>query len=302
MKKILALLLATLALSVQAKENITIIYGWNPSDVAANFHRTVAAEANKIQDKYNFIFDTKPGAGAAIAALYVAKTPDTVLATSSAFWIRPNFFPNESHRVDDFRELMPQCDAPITIVSAKYKSFSEVPKDGRLTVAVSGLGITTHLVATEIAKKYPNMIVVPFKSTAEAVISTLGGQTDFGVNFIGDSEQYTTSASKTRLYMLGVTGTQPVLGTKTFASQGFDRTTESLNAPAHLVVPVTWSDTKFKEVRAILVKAGRTQAVLDSYKPDHCQTLNQMPDEQIQPWFNVSNSRWKRIASGITLK
>jgi len=146
------------------------------------------------------------------------------------------------------------------------------------------------------------MIVVPFKSTAEAVISTLGGQTDFGVNFIGDSEQYTTSASKTRLYMLGVTGTQPVLGTKTFASQGFDRTTESLNAPAHLVVPVTWSDTKFKEVRAILVKAGRTQAVLDSYKPDHCQTLNQMPDEQIQPWFNVSNSRWKRIASGITLK
>jgi len=302
MKKILAILLATLALSAQAKENITIIYGWNPSDVAANFHRTLAAEANKQQDKYNFIFDTKPGAGAAIAAMYVAKTPDTILATSSAFWIRPNFFPNESHRIDDFRELMPQCDAPLTLVSAKYKSFSEVPKDKSLTVAVSGLGITTHLVATEVAKKYPNMTVIPFKSTADSVISVLAGQTDFGVNFVGDSEQYTLPSSKTKLYMLGVTGTQPVLGAKTFASQGLDRTTESLNAPAHLVVPVTWSEAKFKEVRAILVKAGRTQAVLDSYKPDHCQSLNQMSDDQIQGWFNAQNVRWKRIASGITLK
>lgn len=302
MKKLLLVLLSVFAITAQAKENITIYYGWNASDVAANFHRTLAAEANRQQDKYNFIFDVKPGAGAAIAAMYVAKTPDTILATSSAFWIRPNFFPAESHRVDDFRELMPQCDAPLTLVSSKYKSFGDIPKDRPLTVAVSGLGITTHLVATEVAKKYPNMTVIPFKSTAEGVISVLGGQTDFGVNFVGDSEQYTLPTSKTRLYMLGVTGTQPVLGAKTFASQGFDRITESLNAPAHLVVPTTWSDIKFKEVRAILVQASRSQAVLDSYKPDHCQPLNQMANDQIQPWFNVSNARWKRIASGITLK
>ena len=302
MKKLLLVLLSAFAITVQAKENITIYYGWNASDVAANFHRTLAAEANKQQNKYNFIFDVKPGAGAAIAAMYVAKTPDTILATSSAFWIRPNFFPAESHRVDDFRELMPQCAAPLTLVSGKYKSFSEIPKDKPLTVAVSGLGITTHLVATEIAKKYPNMTVIPFKSTAEGVISVLGGQTDFGVNFVGDSEQYTLPTSKTRLYMLGVTGTESVLGAKTFASQGFDRITDSLNAPAHLAIPITWSDTKFKEVRGILVKAARSQAVLDSYKPDHCQSLNQMSDEQLQPWFNAQNARWKRIASGITLK
>jgi tripartite-type tricarboxylate transporter receptor subunit TctC len=302
MKKILAVCLAFLSLTVYAKENITIYYGWNASDVAANFHRVLASEANKQQDRYNFIFDVKPGAGAAIAAMYVAKTPDTILATSSAFWIRPNFFPNESHRVEDFRELMPQCDDPLTLVSSKYKSFKDIPIDKPLTVAVSGLGITTHLVATQIAKKYPNMTVIPFKSTSEAVISTLGGQTDFSVNFVGDSEQYVLSKDKNHLYMLGVTGTQPELGAKTFASQGFDRVTESLNAPAHLVVPVTWSDSKFKEVRAILVRAARSQAVLDSYKPDYCRSLNQMSDDQIQPWFNAQNMRWKRIASGISLK
>jgi hypothetical protein len=30
--------------------------------------------------------------------------------------------------------------------------------------------------------------------------------------------------------------------------------------------------------------------------------LNQMADADIQPWFNASNARWKKIASGISLK
>jgi tripartite-type tricarboxylate transporter receptor subunit TctC len=302
MKKILLALLATFALSVNAQQVITVYYGWNASDTAANFHRTLVNEANKQQKKYTFIFDTKPGAGAAIAAMYVEKNPNTILATSSAFWIRPNFFPNESHRVENFRELMPTCDAPLTMVSAKYKSVKEIPTDKPLTVAVSGLGITTHLVASEIAKKYPKMTIIPFKSTTDSVLSVLSGTTDFGVNFVGDSEQYILPESKTRLYMLGVTGTVPQLGTPTFVSQGFDKSLTYMNAPAQMVVPTTMPDAQFKEIREIFVLAGRGQSVLDSYKADHCSSLNQMPDNEIQPWYNASNARWKRIASGITLK
>lgn len=302
MKKILLALLATVALSAHAQQVVTVYYGWNASDTAANFHRTLVNEANKQQKKYTFIFDTKPGAGAAIAAMHVEKTPNTILATSSAFWIRPNFFPKESHDVANFRELMPACDAPLTMVSSKYKSIKEIPTDKPLTVAVSGLGITTHLVATEVAKKYPKMTIIPFKSTTDSVLSALSGTTDFSINFIGDSEQYTLPESKTRLYMLGVTGTSPQLNIPTFVSQGFDKSLTYMNAPAHMVVPNTMSDSQFKEIREIFVKAGRGQSVLDSYKADHCSSLNQMGDDQIQPWYNASNVRWKRIASNITLK
>jgi len=302
MKKVLAVLLFAFAGLVQAQQNVTIYYGWSAADAAANFHRTLAAESNKIQKKYNFIFDVKPGAGAAIASMYVEKNPNTVLATSSAFWIRPNFFPNESHKVENFRELMPTCDAPLTMVSKKYKSFKEIPTDKQLSVGVSGLGITTHLVATELVKKYPNMTIIPFKSTNEAVIAVLGGQTDFSVNFVGDSEQYLKDSSQGRMYMLGVTGETPVLNTPTFVSQGFDKTLSYMNAPAHLVVPNTMPDSQFKELRAIFVEAGRSQSVLDAYKADHCSSLNQMADDRIQPWFNMQNSRWKNIASTITLK
>jgi tripartite-type tricarboxylate transporter receptor subunit TctC len=302
MRKVLAVLLFAFVGMAQAQQNVTIYYGWSAADAAANFHRTLAAESNKIQKKYNFIFDVKPGAGAAIASMYVEKTPNTVLATSSAFWIRPNFFPNESHKVENFRELMPSCDAPLAMVSNKYKSFKEVPTDRPLTVGVSGLGITTHLVATEIVKKYPNITIVPFKSTNEAVIGALSGQIDFSVNFVGDSEQYLKDSTHGRLYMLGVTGDTPVLNAPTFVSQGFDKTLTYMNAPAHLVVPNTMPDSQFKELRAIFVKAGLSQSVRDAYKTDHCSPLNQMPDDQIQPWFNVQNSRWKKITSTITLK
>jgi tripartite-type tricarboxylate transporter receptor subunit TctC len=299
----LALAAVTLTATAQTPQNVTIFYGWNAADVAANFHRTLATEANSQQKKYNFIFDVKPGAGAAIAAMYVEKTPNTILATSSAFWIRPNFFPKESHQVENFRELMPACDAPLTMVSKKYKSVKEIPTDRPLNVGVSGLGITTHLVAVEVAKKYPNMNIIPFKSTNEAMLATLGGQTDFSVNFVGDSYQYVTSKEeKNRLYMMGVTGQKSVLNTKPFIEQGFDNTLSYMNAPAHLVAPKTMPEAQFKEIREIFVKAGRSQTVLDSYKADFCAPLNQMSDEQIDPWFAASNARWKRLTSTITLK
>jgi tripartite-type tricarboxylate transporter receptor subunit TctC len=302
MKKLLAILLFAFAGLAQAQQNVTIYYGWSAADKAANFHRTLVNEANQQQKKYNILFDTKPGAGASIAAMYVEKTPNTVLATSSAFWIRPNFFPKESHDPANFRELMPACDAPLTMVSSKYKSFREVPTDVPLTVGVSGLGITTHLIATEIVKKYPNMTVVPFKSTTDAVIAVIGKQTDFSVNFVGDSEQYLKGSSQGRLYMLGVTGNSTVLNTPTFVSQGFNKTLEHMNAPAHLVVPNTMPEAQFRELRAIFVRAGRSQSVLDAYKADYCSSLNQMYDDQIQPWYNAQNVRWKKITSNITLK
>jgi tripartite-type tricarboxylate transporter receptor subunit TctC len=78
MKRILAIAVFCLSAAVSAKENITITYAWGPGDSVANYHRTIANEANKVQNKYNFIFDTKPGAGGAIASNYVLKENNNI--------------------------------------------------------------------------------------------------------------------------------------------------------------------------------------------------------------------------------
>jgi tripartite-type tricarboxylate transporter receptor subunit TctC len=300
MKKfITAFLMAAAALTATAKENITIVYSWTPADVAANFHRSLAAEANKIQDRYNFVFDARPGAGGSIAANYVATQPNTVLATASAFFIRPNFFPNESHDIGQFRSLFPQCSAPAVISSKKYRTWADVPTDRPVSIGMSGMGTTTHLIATQIAKKYPNLIIVPFKSTSEALVSVLGDSTDMAVNFMGDSAQYMESG---KIFVLGATGTKTVNGVRPLSTQGFTKDLEVMDVPAQLLVHNSFPAAKAQEIRNIFLEAGKRQAVLDSYKPDFCQSNNQMADRDIQPWYAKQTQDWRRLTQGVSLK
>lgn len=300
MKKTLAaILLATTALAAVARENIIIYYSWGAADTAANFHRVLADESNKIQDRYNFVFDVKPGAGGSIAARTVQAQPDTILATASAFFIRPNFFPNESHDISQFRELFPQCSAPAVITSKKYKTWAEVPVDKPTTIGMSGMGTTTHLIAAQIAKKYPNLIIVPFKSTSEAILSVLSDSTDMAVNFMGDSAQYVET---NRLNVLGATGNKTIGNVRPLSSQGFTRDLDVMDVPAQLLVPNSFPEAKAREIRDIFVQAGRRPAVLDSYKPDYCQSLNQMSDRDIQPWYSRQTADWRRLTQGVSLK
>ena len=54
MKTILAIVLAMAFSLAQARETVTIVYAWSPADAAANFHRQLAQEANRVQDRYTF--------------------------------------------------------------------------------------------------------------------------------------------------------------------------------------------------------------------------------------------------------
>jgi len=300
MKQIItAIVLSAWALASIARENITIYYSWTAADTAAGFHRTLAEESNRIQNKYNFIFDTKPGAGGSVAANHVLSTANSILATASAFFIRPNFFPKESHDIGLFKELFPQCAAPAAITSKKYRSWSDVPTDRSITVGMSGMGTTTHLIAHQLTAKYPQMVIVPFKSTSEAILSVLSDSTDLAVNFLGDSAQY---VEQNRLWVLGITGAQPVAGYATLSSQGFTKNLESMTVPAQLLVPSNFSESRAAEIRSIFRKAGLSQAVQDSYKRDFCQTNNQMPEHELQSWYQQQTKDWQRLTQGVSLR
>lgn len=299
MKTLFAILLAATSIVATAKENITIYYSWSASDTAANFHRVLADEANKIQDRYNFIFDVKPGAGGSIAANTVLNQPNTILATASAFFIRPNFFPNESHDISRFQSLFPQCSAPAVITSKKYKAWTDVPVDRPVSIGMSGMGTTTHLIAAQIAKRYPNLVIVPFKSTSDAILSVLSDSTDMAVNFMGDSAQYVET---NRLNVLGTTGAKTIAGVVPLSQQGFTKDLDVMDVPAQLLVPKSFSETKAREIRAIFVNVGKRQAVLDSYRPDFCQSNNQMADRDIQSWYAKQTQDWQRLTQGVSLK
>lgn len=295
MKKLLLVLGTALAVfSAQARENITIIYGFSPADSSANYSRSLAEEANRIQDKYNFMFDAKPGGGQVIAANYVRNTPNTMFMTSGVFWVRPTVFPNDSYDYTKYRTVMTQCLAPFAVGSMKYRSFRDVPRDQRTTIAVSGLGVISHLAAIQIQQTYPQMDIVPYKSTAEAVTGVVSGQVDFVVGFVGDIERFAAQG----MNLLGTTGTATVGAHKTLVSQGLHASLGKMSTPYNLMVPDSWSAEKAAEVRKILVRAENTRSVRESYAVDNCFPF-QVPENKLNSWWDEQRQYWTDLASRV---
>lgn len=302
MKKLLLLLALVSSLTVHARETVTLVYSWTAADNAANFYRALVDEANKIQNQYTFVFDTKPGAGGTVAAKHVLNnSANTLWINSSAGYIRPNLFPAESHNMADFRSILPMCVSPFVIASAKYKSWKDVPTNAKLSIGMSGLGTTTHLVSIQIAKNYPNMTIVPFKSTSEALINVLNGAVDFSVGFHGDSEQYTRSDSPRQVYWLGQTGRNSIKGTDLLSNQGFSRDLLDMSTPQQIFAAKTLSEDRFKSIRKVLVEASRARSVRDANAADNCIPNNQMPDNQIDAWFDAQVNQWKRLTVDVKL-
>jgi tripartite-type tricarboxylate transporter receptor subunit TctC len=283
-----------------AAENITIYYAFSPADSVANYHRTLANEANKIQDRYNFIFDAKPGAGGTIAARTVISTPDAILAHSTAFFIRPNLYANESYDLAQFKEQYVHCMAPLAVSSTRYSTLREVPNTA--SVGISGLGVTTHLAALELKKRYPNLNIIPFKSTNDSMLSMVSGQTDLHIGFISEAEQWSRENSKSdrKVSVLGITGTKSVNGYATLVSQGFDRSFADMNVGHHLVIPTRVDDTKAQEFYSIFARAARTEAVRAAYAVDYCELQTVAPSE-LPKWYQFHVNYWKKLSSGIKI-
>lgn len=287
--------LAMLSLVASANETITIYYAFSPGDTTAAYGRSLVEEANRIQNRYTFLFDTKPGAGNAIAANHVRNTANAVLMTSSAFFIRPNFYPNESYDIADFRELMPQCEAAIAISSVQYKSWDQVPKDKQLNIGVSGLGVTTHLTALQVIAKYPNIQAIPFKGTNDSVLSLVSGNTEFHVGYLGESEAWN------QVHIIGITGNRPINQHPTLVSEGFPLILREMSAPQHLVVPKSMTESKFDDLRTILVRAARADSVRATYAVDHCQAMSDMPTSELDKWYANQTEKWRKLASGVRI-
>jgi tripartite-type tricarboxylate transporter receptor subunit TctC len=301
MKKLLTtLLLAASAMTAQARETIIIFYAWGPGDSVANYHRTIATEANKIQDKYNFLFDTKPGAGGAIASNHVLREPNAILAHSTAFFIRPVVYPNESYDLTKFKEQYVHCMAPMAVTSTKYKTVKDVPSNA--SVGISGLGVTTHLAALELKKRYPDLNIIPFKSTTDSMLSMISGQTDLHIGFISEAEQWSkeNTASDRKVTVLGITGNKVVNGYQPLARQGFDASFADMNVGHHLLLPTTVSEEKRKEFHAIFARAAQAPSVRAAYAVDYCEPQTVTYDG-LDKFFNFHTNYWRKLASAVKL-
>ena len=296
MKKLLVAVALATSWAAHAQQTISIVWPFGMGDTQAQYSRSLVEELNKTQKKYTFILENKPGAGATIGAKHVLANPNTVLSASTAFFVRPNFYPAESHNVADFRPLMTQCAAPMLIVSKKFKSWKEISRDQKINIGISGMGATSHLMAMEIVKRYPNAAPIPYKGTREASIDVIAGNLDLSVAFLGEVEGF---LEKGELTALGISGKRSVQGIPTLESQGFAGVGEVVNMHS-LQVPKTMPDAQYAELRSMVVGAARAETVQKAYAVDYCEPSN-LDSAATQRWFDNQTALWKRLSQGVKL-
>jgi tripartite-type tricarboxylate transporter receptor subunit TctC len=275
MKKIiLTLILAVSSAMANAKQVVPVVWPFSAAASSNNFLREILEESNKLQDKYQFVFDNKPGAGGTIAVNHVLNNSSfSLLATSSAFFVRPIFFPNESYSISNFVPVYIQCtDQPLALVSTKYKNFQSLKSANRISVGAI-YGTTTEVVVRELAKNLPGVTVdlIPYQGTLQPVNDVLGGQLDAAIAFIADIDQWVSNG---RLNVVGLTGSTNYENKTTFISQGVSGFSR-LATNYLIVVPEKTNPETVKELHAIFSKAAANSKKLkDQYSRDLCKPSN----------------------------
>lgn len=297
MKNIIILLVSSfITIVAHAQPVISIVWPMGAGSAAAQYSRILIEELNQTQKKYIFVFENKPGAGASIGARYVASKPNTILSASTAFFVRPNFYPSDSHNISDFKPLLTQCAAPMVIVSKKYSSWYNIDKNQKLSIGISGLGATSHLMAMEISKQYPNMLPIPYKSTSEATTAVVAGHVDLSIAFLGEISRFIDQGN---LFALGISGDQPVKGIPTLESQGFAGLSEVVNM-LNLLVPKNMPAEQYATLRDLVVAAAKSSKVQKSYSVDYCEPSS-MTLPATQRWFDSQVVLWKRLSQAVDI-
>ena len=209
MRRILLAIVACIGLGSAAaradfpEKPIRIVVPYAPGGTADIFARFVA-ERLGAKWKSEIVVETKPGAGGNVGSDLVAKAaPDgytLLLGTSGSNAVNPTLYKTMPYdAAKDLTLVAPVAVTANVLVTGPQhtaKSVEELiaqarAKPGKVTFASSGNGSVLHLSGVLMAsKRGVEMLHVPYKGTAPALLDVIGGRVDSmianGPSVVGD--------------------------------------------------------------------------------------------------------------------
>ena len=292
MKKLL-LAIGFLCFAVTARsETINAIWSFNIANTQGTYFRAIMDESNRLQSKYQFVTDSKPGAGGQIAASYVAEQKHvTLLGTTYAFFIRPNLY-QVPYSFDQFRVLHIMTIAPPALVT-KNKTLKQILEQNVITIGTAGPGTGTHLNALKFKESLPNknVIIVPYKSSTDALRDVMGGHIDLTFEYLGDAEGFNSK-------ILGVAGTKKIGKYPLLIDIGFPNQANMVNS-YFILVKNDISEEQYNELQQLFIRAEKIDSIQELYRKDH----STKPDGLETPagyraWYHRNIIFWKEATKG----
>lgn len=280
-----------LSMSALATENIVIVSPYSPSHGGTPATFKVLEEANRAQNKYNFILEFKPGGEQIIAIRSIEEQPQTRLAI-----IAPKYVEHVASgklKATDYvpiHALGDACWAVITNTGNMAQGISSLQGKKELTVGGVGIGNASHITALELGEKYKIQVrYIPFKSNFDALILLVSDQSiNMVVERVVSYLQYREKNPNVTVLGMSCPRRHPDLPqVKTLAEQGLD-------APYVFNITVAHKDmnpSRRQEIADILNSA--TQAV----GADEIFKLSDMtpPRQSAQEYYNVRTSNMNRL-------
>jgi tripartite-type tricarboxylate transporter receptor subunit TctC len=304
MKKILFGLIALFTTSVYATDPIKIygVWGFAPSTNQGLYVREILDESNKIQKKYEFIFENKLGAGSYVAAKNVLERKNAILANSAAQFVRPYLYPESSWNFNDFKPMMLMAMNPAVLVTSG-QSLNDLVSKPKITFATAGTGSAVHLFAEvfskEIKARFPNkdIVMVHFKDSNEAFLSVMGNHTDAAFEFFGDAKSKSLPVTR----FVGVTGPTSVENIPTLKSLGYNDL-EELQGIFGWYASVDMPKEQVLEIQKIFLQAEKIESVQRRYRVDFANRNANIHDgDNLNNFYQNTTKSFKRYTQGISV-
>jgi tripartite-type tricarboxylate transporter receptor subunit TctC len=282
MKKLLiaiaAMFISTLAV---AQQQVPSAWAFNIANVQGSYYRALLEESNRIQAKYQFVPEHKPGAGGSIAAGHVLNQDRlALLGTATAYFVRPYLYSTAGYTFDQFRPVYLIANSPVALTS-KNKDLKTILAQDRIAIGTAGPGSGTHLYALKFKDRHPdkNIVIVPYKSSTEAVQDVLGGHIDLTYEFLGDAE-----AKGVRI--LGTTGPTKIKNYPQLKDMGYPDAVDYIGI-YHILVKKNTPDEVVQELRVIFAQAERSTKFQELYRSDYSFKPALKTDKDYTDWYNA---------------
>jgi tripartite-type tricarboxylate transporter receptor subunit TctC len=298
MKKIIASLMAAVLFAISTPaaatpQTVQVVWPFAVSSAQAGRVRLLIEAANQQQNRYQFVFAHRPGAGGAVGTNYTAAASAlTVLVTSDSFYTRPMMY-HDSHNMEQFRMVSTICSqSPLTLLSRKYSSATQF-RNRTITVG-NNPGAITQLFTQILARNNPDLkfTEVPYKGTVEGIMDMLGGHIDTSVDLGTNPAKLASGVS-----VVGITGTRSLPGMPSFASQQI-RGVENLTIGYYVFVPATVDTETARNLSQIFNAAALTDAV-QQVCINESGVVDITPFDRIDQINRANLIRWQSITKGV---
>jgi tripartite-type tricarboxylate transporter receptor subunit TctC len=290
MKKLL-IALTTIFISTLciAQQQVPSAWAFNIANVQGSYYRALLEQANQNQTKYQFVPEHKPGAGGSIAAGYVSSHERmALLGTATAYFVRPYLYDNAGYTFDQFRPVYLIANSPVALTS-RNKDLRTILAQDRIAIGTAGPGSGTHLYALKFKDRHPdkNIVIVPYKSSTEAVQDVLGGHIDLTYEFLGDAE-----AKGVRI--LGTTGPTKIKNYAQLKDMGYPDAVDFIGI-YHILVKKNTPDEVVRELRVMFAQAERSDRFQELYRSDYSFKPVLKTDRDYTDWYNVNIKTYRTL-------